>query len=389
MNNNLKRLVKQQANNRLIKPNKAIKNHSSEFSLVALFKEQMTRVRVSSRTLIEFTKSLAALVGAEIPLHKALTTVYTQTNHRGMKTVLLHLQESVERGMNLSIALTKYPQVFDPLYIQLIKVGETSSNLGLVLTWLSIYLEKSFHLRKKILTSLYYPIILVFVSLIVVVCFISFVLPGISQIFSDFGAELPTSVLLIVRIGKLMPYIVNVTLMLIAILGIIVYKTGNWQAIVSRFDKYVIALPVMGPIVKKNHVSMFCRALGLLIKSGNSLSDSLRVSVKISPNSYFRSKLEHCIDTVNKGKSLAYSLMQTDIFPDMVPEMISIGETTAKLEDILVYIAEFYDKELDTVADTISAVIEPIIITAVGLFISIIIISLYLPLFDLVNIINY
>lgn len=389
MNNNLKRLVKQQANNRLIKPNKAIKNHSSEFSLVALFKEQMTRVRVSSRTLIEFTKSLAALVGAEIPLHKALTTVYTQTNHRGMKTVLLHLQESVERGMNLSIALTKYPQVFDPLYIQLIKVGETSSNLGLVLTWLSIYLEKSFHLRKKILTSLYYPIILVFVLLIVVVCFISFVLPGISQIFSDFGAELPTSVLLIVRIGKLMPYIVNVTLMLIAILGIIVYKTGNWQAIVSRFDKYVIALPVMGPIVKKNHVSMFCRALGLLIKSGNSLSDSLRVSVKISPNSYFRSKLEHCIDTVNKGKSLAYSLMQTDIFPDMVPEMISIGETTAKLEDILVYIAEFYDKELDTVADTISAVIEPIIITAVGLFISIIIISLYLPLFDLVNIINY
>lgn len=389
MNNNIKRLVKQQANNRHIKSHKAFNNQKSEVSLVALFKEHMTRVKVSSRALIEFTKGLAALVSAEIPLHKALTTIYTQTNHRGMKTVLLHLQESVERGMNLSIALTKYPQVFDPLYIQLIKVGETSSNLGLVLTWLSIYLEKSFHLRKKILTSLYYPIILVFVSLIVVVCFISFVLPGISQIFSDFGAELPTSVLLIVRIGKLMPYIVNVTLMLIAILGIIVYKTGNWQAIVSRFDKYVIALPVMGPIVKKNHVSMFCRALGLLIKSGNSLSDSLRVSVKISPNSYFRSKLEHCIDTVNKGKSLAYSLMQTDIFPDMVPEMISIGETTAKLEDILVYIAEFYDKELDTVADTISAVIEPIIITAVGLFISIIIISLYLPLFDLVNIINY
>ncbi|MCB5260194.1 MAG: type II secretion system F family protein, partial [Candidatus Cloacimonetes bacterium] len=127
----------------------------------------------------------------------------------------------------------------------------------------------------------------------------------------------------------------------------------------------------------------------LLIKSGNSLSDSLRVSVKISHNSYFRTKLEHCIESVNKGKSLAYSLRQTDVFPDMVPEMISIGETTAKLEDILVYIAEFYDKELDTVADTISAIIEPVIITAVGLFISIIIISLYLPLFDLVNIINY
>ncbi|MCB5252371.1 MAG: type II secretion system F family protein [Candidatus Cloacimonetes bacterium] len=389
MNNNLKRLVKRQANNRLIKPNKAIKNHSSEFSLVALFKEQMTRVRVSSRILIEFTKGLAALVGAEIPLHKALTTVYAQTNHRGMKTVLLHLQESVERGMNLSIALKKYPQVFDPLYIQLIKVGETSSNLSLVLSWLSIYLEKTFHLKKKILTSLYYPIILVLVSLIAVVCFISFVLPGISQIFSDFGAELPTSVLMIVRIGKLMPYVVNVTLMLIAVIGIIVYKTGNWQVIVSQFDKYVIALPVMGPIVKKNHVSMFSRALRLLIKSGNSLSDSLRVSVKISHNSYFRTKLEHCIESVNKGKSLAYSLRQTDVFPDMVPEMISIGETTAKLEDILVYIAEFYDKELDTVADTISAIIEPVIITAVGLFISIIIISLYLPLFDLVNIINY
>lgn len=239
------------------------------------------------------------------------------------------------------------------------------------------------------MTSLYYPIILVLASLIAVVCFVSFVLPGISQIFSDFGAELPTSVLWIVRIGKLMPYIVNVTLSLIAVVGIIVYKTGNWQVIVSRFDKSVIALPVVGSIIKKNHVSMFCRALGLLIKSGNSLSDSLRVSVKISHNSFFRSTLEHCIDSVNKGKSLAYSLRQTDIFPDMVPEMISIGETTAKLEDILVYIAEFYDKELDTVADTISAVIEPIIITAVGLFISLIIISLYLPLFDLVNIINY
>lgn len=389
MNNNIKRLVKQQANNRLIKSHKAFNNQKSEVSLVALFIEHMTRVRVSSRILIEFTKGLAALVGAEIPLHKALTTIYTQTNHRGMKTVLLHLQESVERGMNLSTALTKYPQVFDPLYIQLLKVGETSSNLGLVLTWLSIYLEKSFHLRKKVLTSLYYPIILVLASLIAVVCFISFVLPGISQIFSDFGAELPTSVLWIVRIGKLMPYIVNVTLLLIATSGIIVYKTGNWQAIVSRFDKSMIALPIIGSIIKKNHVSMFCRALGLLIKSGNSLSDSLRVSVKISHSSYFRSKLEHCIDTVNKGKSLAYSLRQTDVFPDMVPEMISIGETTSKLEDILVYIAEFYDKELDTVADTISAVIEPIIITAVGLFISIIIISLYLPLFDLVNIINY
>ena len=303
--------------------------------------------------------------------------------------MLLHLQESVERGMNLSTALTKYPHVFDPLYIQLIKVGETSSNLGLVVTWLSIYLEKTFHLKKKILTSLYYPIILVLVSLIAVVCFISFVLPGISQIFGDFGAELPTSVLMIVRIGKLMPYVVNVTLMLIAVIGIIVYKTGNWQAIVSRFDKCVIALPIIGSIIKRNHVSMFSRALGLLIKSGNSLSDSLRVSVKISHNSYFRSKLEHCIESVNKGKSLAYSLRQTDVFPDMVPEMISIGETTAKLEDILVYIAEFYDKELDTVADTISAIIEPVIITAVGLFISIIIISLYLPLFDLVNIINY
>ncbi len=389
MNNNIKRLAKQQVSIRHIKTHKASNNQKSEFSLVALFKEQIMKVRVSSRALIEFTKGLAALVGAEIPLHKALRTIYTQTNHRGMKTVLLHLQESVGRGMNLSTALTKYPQVFDPLYIQLIKVGETSSNLGLVLSWLSIYLEKSFHLKKKILTSLYYPIILFSVALIVVVCFISFVLPGISQIFSDFGAELPASVIWIVRIGKVMPYIVNVTLLLIVVGGIIVYKTGNWQTIVSRFDKSVIALPIIGSIIKKNQISMFCRALGLLIKSGNSLSDSLLVSVKISHNSYFRSKLEHCIDTINKGKSLAYSLRQTDIFPDMVPEMISIGETTAKLEDILVYIAEFYDKELDTVADTISAVIEPIIITAVGLFISIIIISLYLPLFDLVNIINY
>ena len=389
MKQNIKRLIKMQTNGKSMNSLQATSNHNSEFSLVALLQKHMNIVRVSSRTLIEFTKGLAALVSAEIPLHKALTTIYTQTNNRRMKIVVDDLRDNIERGMNLSTALTKYPYVFDSLYIQLIKVGETSSNLGLVLTWLSNYLEKSFHLRKKILTSLYYPIILVLASMVAVVCFIAFILPGISQIFFDFGAKLPASVLWIIKVGGFMPYAVNSVILFFALSGFVIYKSGNWKNMVNRIDKIVMYLPIIGSTLRKIHVSIFCRALGLLIRGGNSLSDSLRVSIAISHNSYFRIKLGPCIETVNKGKSLAFSLRQTDLFPEMVSEMVSIGETTAKLEDILVYIAEFYDKELDSVADTISALVEPIIIIAVGVFISAIIISLYLPLFDLVNIINY
>jgi type IV pilus assembly protein PilC len=332
---------------------------------------------------------MAVLINANIPLVRALETVQHQTSHLRMKQLVSSLISYIKQGYDFSTSLYNFPSVFDQLYIQLIKVGESSANLGIILSLQADYLEKIYHLRKKVSLALIYPLILIVSSIIAISFFISFIFPAVAEIFSDFGAKLPFSVTWILALGKALPILVFVIFILFCITIPVLHFSGWLKILRIKYHRFVINTPYLGYILKRIFVSRFCRSLGILIKSKNSLSHSLSVCISITKNTFIKKQLEPCLNYIGKGKSLSLALRNTKLFPDMVSEMLTVGEETAKLDEVLLYVADYYEKDLDTLADTISSLIEPIIIVVVGLFISIIIISLYIPLFDLVNVINY
>ncbi len=343
---------------------------------------------VPEKQVIEFTRNLAVMLGAKLTLLKAIETSIQQTTHTRFKTILTSIKNDVRKGKSFSQAITKYPNVFDGIYIQLSKVGELSGILDKVLLRLSGYKEKAFKLKQSIRMALVYPSIIITVAIAAVTFLLIFVVPTFVDMYRDFEAELPAPTLVILSISE---FITQNSLLFLGIfvIGFAGFRYfGTTERGTHFIDRLKLRVPYFGAMYKKGLIGQFANTLSTLLNSGVTLTESLSVLKDTSTNSVLKQEVAGMLSSIKKGSSLNKTIQKSVIFPIMVTQMISVGEETASLDDMLKQVALLYEEEVDMMVEGLTSVIEPVLIVFIGLIIGAIIVALYLPIFEMVNVIG-
>ena len=342
--------------------------------------------KVNLKDMVIFSRQFAAMVEAGIAMLRVLTVMVDQTENPRLGAIIAQVKSDVEQGTPLSESLAKYPDVFDRLYVAMVKAGEAGGVLDQVLNRLAIFLEARSKLQHKVQTAMTYPIAVVSIASVVVWFMLSFILPKFSAIFASTGGKLPAFTQALIDVSNVVrsPWM----LVIIAAVWLIItsfqtyYKTPEGRLTI---DALSLRIPVFGDITRKVAVARFTRTFGTLMESGVPIITALEV-VKESANN---AVLEQVIGQVQKeaeeGGELSTKLGESDIFPPMVTQMISIGEESGELETMLAKIADFYDTEVDNSVESLTALMEPVFIVVLGGIVGAIVVAMYLPIFDVIK----
>ncbi len=343
---------------------------------------------VPDKEVIEFTRNLAVMLKAKLPLVKALDTTSKQISHKKFKHIVDDIKRQVKKGKSLSKAFEMYPKVFDQIYVQLSKVGEVSGVLDDILLRLSGYQEKSYKLKQRVRMAMVYPSIIIGVAVFAVTFLLVFVVPTFVDMYADFNAELPGPTKVILAVSKFLTD--NVLLISVAIIVSVIglsYFSKSEQGS-KVIDGLKLRVPYFGELYKKSLVGQLTKTLSTLLHSGVTLSESITVLKNSSSNSVLRSEIQLMGSALTKGKSLNKSLEDSKIFPIVVTQMISVGEETASLDEMLEQVADLFEEEVDIMVEGLTSIIEPVLIVFIGLILGAIIVALYLPIFELVNVVG-
>jgi len=325
------------------------------------------------------------MIDAGLPLVQCLEILGTQNDNPNFQKVLLHVRQDVEGGSSLADAMKKHPKVFDDLFTNMIAAGEAGGILDTILKRLAQYIEKSVKLKSQVKSALVYPAAVISIAVLVVGVILWKVIPTFAALFAGLGAQLPLPTRIVIALSNWL-----VRLMLPLVIGAGVgtfflkryYETYNGRRVL---DRLMLRLPVIGMILRKIAVARFCRTLSTLISSGVPILDGLEITARTSGNAIVEDAIMETRKSVEGGQSLAAPLKQTDVFPPMVVQMISVGEQTGALDTMLSKIADFYEDEVDTAVANLMTLMEPILILFLGSVVGGIVISMYMPIFDLIN----
>ena len=344
--------------------------------------------RVSGRDLAFATRQLATLVGAGLPIVTALQSLAEQTDAVTLKRILVDIREKVEEGTALAKAMQAFPKAFPRLYVNLVASGEASGTLDRVLQNLAEYLEEQLELRRKIGSALMYPILMLFMCTAVVVALFMFVIPKVVDIFQKQGVTLPLPTKIMLAISNFLVYY-----WYLVVIGLIVIVAGTrWYyrqpSGMANIDRWLMKLPIFGRIYIKIMTARVARTLGTLLSSGVGLLTGLDITKNIVANSHVLKALEDARDGVREGKSLAGELNRSKIFPIMLSQMVAVGEKSGELESMLGRAADAYEREVNATLSGLTSLIEPIMMVVVGAIVLCIVISVLLPMADLINIVQ-
>ncbi|MDD3052588.1 MAG: type II secretion system F family protein [Candidatus Cloacimonetes bacterium] len=344
------------------------------------------RSKPTLHSLLNFSKSLSVLLKAKIPLHKALQILQSQTSDKQMKTIISSLLASIYKGKPFSEALARHTNIFGNLYIEMVRIGETSGKLDEMLMRQTSYLEKAARLRQKISMAMIYPSIIVAISILSVVFLITFIVPTFKELFSDFQAQIPPITLMLLNSKD---FLLRFWLFILIAGVIIVYLLRKILAVEIISDyiyrRVLLKVPVIGELVKRNNMAKLSRTMYVLLEAGIPFVEAVRVCKGSFKNRIIRESLEKTVLSLSKGQSFFSSFGEREIFPEFLRNMLKVGEESSYIADIFKHLADFYEEELDSVVDTLSAIVEPIIILLLGIVIGFVIIMLYLPLFEMIN----
>ncbi|OGS36682.1 MAG: hypothetical protein A2293_13340 [Elusimicrobia bacterium RIFOXYB2_FULL_49_7] len=342
-----------------------------------------------SETLVSrFTRELATMLNSGLPLTQALDVIARQKESRLFHDIVRSIASEVREGKPLWEALKRHEKVFPPLYSGMVKAGESAGALGEILERLAHYLERSQFLKRKVRSALLYPAIVLAVAVIAVSVLLTFVVPSFAKMFADMGKPLP----FITRIVVGMSYLLrnNLPFILAALVGLVLLIRTALNREKGRlfWDRMVLKLPLLGSLLTRAAVGRFCRTLATLLKGGAPLTTALDICSKSAGNKVIENAIHDSIRQVSEGRELHESLSQCDLFPEMTLEMIGVGEKVGELEKMMEKVAEFYDAEVTSVVDSIISVIEPIMIVMLGIVIGFVLIAMYLPMFDMIMILE-
>jgi type IV pilus assembly protein PilC len=337
--------------------------------------------KVPNKSMVVFTRQLATMIDAGLPLVKCLEILGTQEPNPLFQMTILQVKQSVESGSTFAGALAKHPHVFDNLFTNLISAGEMGGILDTILNRLSAYMEKAAKLKQKVKSAMKYPVTVLFVSGIITMFLLVKVIPQFAGMFESMGKDLPALTVTVVAFSN---YAVNNFWMIM----LLFFGGATAFVLIKRTDKggyaldwILLRMPVMGELVTKASIAKFTRTLGTLISSGVPILDALEIVAKTAGNRVIENAIFYVRAQISEGKSISGPLMEVGVFPKMVVQMIGVGESTGAMDIMLSKIADFYDDEVDAAVDGITSMIEPLIMVILGGIIGVVMLAMYMPIF--------
>jgi type IV pilus assembly protein PilC len=339
----------------------------------------------SQKDLQVFTRQFAVLVGAGVPIVQSLEAMARGARSVSMSTVLSDITGEVARGRRLAEALATKPRTFDRLYINLVRAGEEGGVLETVLNRLAEYIDTSVKLKGKVKSALFYPVAVVLVAILVVTFIMIFVIPKMASMFTQSGQKLPGLTLFVIACSN---WVTHYWYVLFAVLTMVpmgfkmYYETDDGRKIM---DAIFIQVPVFGDLIKKSAIARFSRTLATLLSSGVGIIEALEISSTTTGNWVIEKALLQARDAVSRGKTLAEPLVTIPYFPNMVTQMISIGEQTGNIDQMLSKVADFYEDEVTNATDAMTSLLEPMLMVVLGGVIAVIVVAMYLPIFNMAS----
>jgi len=341
--------------------------------------------KVKQRLVAIFTRQLATMIDAGLPLVQSLDILASQQENKIFKNIIRDLREDVEGGSTFAGSLKKHPTTFDDLYTNLVVAGEEGGILDNILLRLANYIEKAEALKKKVKGALIYPGIIVTVAVMVVMILMIFVIPVFETMFKSAGQSLPLPTLIVLTLSKFIKKYIIVLIPLAILLVYLFRKFYKTEAGKTIVDRLLLKLPVFGMLLKKVAVARFSRTLGTLVSSGVPILDGLMIVSKTAGNRTIETAILEARASIREGETISEPLGRSGIFPPMVIQMISVGESTGALDSMLAKIADFYEEEVDVAVGNMTSLLEPFLMIFLGVVIGGVVIAMYLPIFQMAS----
>jgi type IV pilus assembly protein PilC len=342
---------------------------------------------VSTKDLAVFTRQFATMINSGLPLVQCLDILSKQAERDVFRKIISNTMRDVESGSTLADALSKHPAVFGDLYVNMVEAGEAGGVLDVILGRLATYLEKMNNLKRKVKSAMAYPGVVFVVTIAATTFMLVFIIPTFAQLYSDFGGELPGPTRIVLGLSKFVTTKWWLLLALFFGLGFGLKKYHDTKDGKKAIDRFLLKIPVLGAVLLKSSIARFTRTLGTLVSSGVPILEGLEITGKAAGNSVVKDAVMHTRSSISSGQTIAGPLREAEIFPPMVVQMISVGEETGALDEMLSKIADFYDEEVDSAVDTMTSVIEPVMIVLMGGVVGGMLVAMYLPMFKLVSVI--
>ena len=345
--------------------------------------------RITQEDITVFTRQLATMMKAGLPLMQAFEIVARGHSNPSMTQMLMQVRADVEQGSALGKSFSKYPKYFDRFYCNLVSAGETGGVLEGLLDKLAVYKEKTQAIKKKVKTALTYPIAIMVVAVALIFVMMMFVLPAFGEVYSSMGAELPGLTQIVMSMSKFFVKYGWVMIVAIILAGFGLYKLHQKSpAFQKRVDSIMLRLPIFGPIVRKATIARWSRTTATLLAAGVPLVEVLDSVAGAAGNILYEEATKDIQAKVTQGLSLTSSMQSTEMFPNMIIQMAAIGEESGSLDDMLNKAAEFYEEEVDNSVSQLSSLMEPVIMVVLGSTIGVLLVAMYLPLFNLGNVVG-
>jgi len=340
---------------------------------------------VKAVEISRFTRQFAVMIEAGLPLVQCLDILAAQTTNKVLAKVIANVRDTVSSGSTLADALAKEKKVFDQLYVSMIEAGEVGGALDVILKRLADYREKADAIKRKIKGALTYPAIMLVMLVLISFIMLTFIIPIFAGMFEGLGAELPKPTQIVINLSNWLKG--NLYLIIGgAILIVIIYKLMRKNSKTRYYIDYLfLKLPLFGMLIRKTAVARFSRTLGTLIQSGVNIIDALQVTAKTAGNDVIAKAIKNAIIAISQGETIAKPLEESGVFPPMVVQMINVGEKTGNLDTMLAKIADFYEEEVDSAVETLTAMIEPLMTIIMGIVVGGLLVAMYLPMFDIIG----
>jgi type IV pilus assembly protein PilC len=341
---------------------------------------------VKSKDLAIFTRQFSVMIDAGLPLVQCLEILGTQQADKGFQKIIAAVRTDVEQGATLQTALSKHPKAFNDLYVNMVGAGEAGGILDLILQRLSGYIEKSVKLTAKVKGAMTYPITVIIIAATVVGVIMVKVIPVFSAMYQGMGSSLPYPTQICIALSNILIHwfpLVVIGVVLIVVGLRYYYRTQAGRLVL---DTLILKIPIMGDLLRKVAVARFCRTLGTLTSSGVPILEGMDITARTAGNQVVHNAIMKSREAVEQGRNIAGPLAETKAFPPMVVQMVGVGEATGALDAMLSKVADFYEDEVDNAVAALTAMMEPMIIAVLGVVIGFIVIAMYMPIFNLANV---
>lgn len=357
----------------------------SDMPIFRMIGRVVSRGKVKLKHLSAFSRQLATLIGAGLPLLRSLQILHEQIEDKNLKEAVEHITRDVEGGNTLSEALAKHPKIFNRLYVNMIKAGEIGGALETVLDRLALFQEKAQAVRSKVKGAMWYPAVVITIAMSVVAVIMYFVVPKFAAMFEGLGAQLPYLTQLLVDASKNMVnyWYIPVIIIIAIVMSFNFMKRTSYGSYL--IDRALLRMPIFGVIVQKSAIARFSRTFGTLLDTGVPILQTLLIVKDTSGNEVISRAMVDIHSSIRDGDTVSEPMKKFDIFPPLVVHMIAVGEETGALDKMLIKVAEAFEREVDDAVDGLAKLIEPLLIVMLGGIIGTVVVALYLPIFSISN----